>query len=266
MAVIAGPRTPHLILRDGTLGAFYSPRILKTLYADSLGNTQASIDGVVARMNDSGPLNFMNFTSINAPVLRNENNRFYIEFDGTNDYMTGSTNSMPSASDGNGMTICVAFRYTGGSAAGTFFGHKEIGNFGAPWRFGPRINGPRNYCTARNPENTAWVNVFDTGTYTSLQSQINKDIIYTMDGYFDSTNVYGRSWLNGVLLDNRSGSISQPTYMPRSNHNTYDIGARHGNNDNWTAGRFYGAAIFSRVLTQSERQYVEDFLYTNTLV
>lgn len=264
MACTVGPKTPYIALRNGTIGAFFNPKNLSSLWQNTAGTIPAQVNSVVARMDDCGPLNLMNFTSVNAPILRKENGIYYIEFDGTDDYMRTSSSAFTQAIAGSEKTICVAYRYTGGSSSGTFFAHYAMGNYTNSWMFGSRIDNPRSYCVVWNADTSSWVTVFNLSYNTTLTSRINKDIIYTMNTKLDESTVYGQAWINGILTNNQSTVITNPQYLPKLYNSTFEIGARAGNNDNWVAGRFYGAAIFNRLLTNDERKTVEEFLYINT--
>jgi hypothetical protein len=102
---LAASGTP-LIIEDlplglfsaGQVGAWYDVQDLSTLFQDSAGTTAAEVDGPVGRMLDkSGNGNHMlQNTADSRPTLRQDGSRYYLEFDGTDDFLASTlTASLP---------------------------------------------------------------------------------------------------------------------------------------------------------------------------
>lgn len=86
-------RDPALLFTSGEQGCWYDPSDLNSVFADTAGMTPASIDGAVARINDkSGRGNHATqATAVCRPILRKAGGRYYLEFDGVDDFLlTGS--------------------------------------------------------------------------------------------------------------------------------------------------------------------------------
>lgn len=264
MSCYTGPVTPYTQLRDLSAGCFYNPRNLKSLFQDLDGTVPAQVDSVVNLMKDSGPLKLhMKATSGYPPYLRYANKSYYLEFDGVHmEMITDYSSLFPSITDtGGAMTICVAAKWTGSSSQVTFLGHNAIGNYNNCWLFGPRIISPGHYCYYYD---TTWKGVFSASNYQALTDIVNTPYIYVMQGTVNSTTTTGKSWLNGVIRDdfNTSGVINL-SYYPKPNTGQFVIGTRHYANNGWGSGNFYGGAVFGKLLTDTERKIIEDFLRLN---
>jgi hypothetical protein len=155
-------RTYHEILRDGTVGSFWNPRVLSSLWQDTAGTIPAVVDSEVKRMDDLGTLgNHMTSLSgtrlrgdhtyvLKGPTLKREGNQYYLQFDGDGAGLVKSSvaGNWPelTATSTFGMTLSVAFQTdsiqpplptTGFS--GTWLGNDALGNFGGVWFFGLRL-------------------------------------------------------------------------------------------------------------------------------
>jgi hypothetical protein len=73
----------------GAAGSFFDVSDLSTVFADTAGTTPASVDGAVARISDkSGNGNhLLQATASLRPLLRQSGSLYYLEFDGTDDFL-----------------------------------------------------------------------------------------------------------------------------------------------------------------------------------
>lgn len=83
------PFNPAGLFAGGEVGCWYDPSDLASMFQDVAGTLPAVVDAPVARINDkSGGLRhaFVSATSA-RPMLRRDGARFYLEFDGIDDYL-----------------------------------------------------------------------------------------------------------------------------------------------------------------------------------
>lgn len=294
MAVFAGSQTAYQALRDGSVGSFWNPRVLSSLWQDTAGTIPATVNSEVKRMDDLGPLgNHMLALSgsllrsghtyvLKGPILRKNRNQYYLEFDGNGSALItqNASGAWPAVTGNNsvGMTLCVAFYTNSPQPAlpssgfgGTWLGTDSAGNFGNTWFFAARLSTEfMFYCTKRNTENTAWITLWNEGDrYSNINTSVyyNTPLIYTVEGTILNTTFGGREWINGVQTANFSGiGFTDTSLLPVSFNNTLVIGARSPTNDNWIAGRFYGGAIIAKAVTDEERKIIENSLYINCFV
>lgn len=291
MAVFSGPRTYYQLLRDGTTGSFWSPRVLSSLWQDTAGTIPATVDSEVKRMDDLGGLNnhmiALSGTRLRGdhtyvlkgPTLRKDGTRYYLEFDGDGAGLSASNASgnwpQLTATSDFGITLSVAFQtdsvqpsLPSSGFSGTWMGSDSIGNYGPVWWFGLRLAlETMFYATIRNAENTAWITQFDDGNrYSTVAgaSFYDRPIIYTATGVIDNATFGGADWVDRSAGQSFSGvAFSATTELPVNFQNSFVIGARAPSNDNWIAGRFYGGAMIAKEITEEERLVIEDYLYTN---
>jgi hypothetical protein len=289
MAVAAGPKTPFFALKDGTTGSFWSPRVLSSLWQDTAGTTPATVDSEVQRMDDlsglgnhvvapSGSRTIGDHTyTFSGPILRKEGHQYYLETDGDGaalQLLSAAGNwSNVTATNTFGITMSVAF-YTDsnqgdfGSFGGTWLGTHSLGNFTSKWNFGLRLALENMfYSVKRNAENTAWITHFDEGNrYSTLNNSTYYDrpVIYTSIGTVDTATFGGKDFIDRAAgADFTNIAFTSTDELPVDFYNTFAIGARAPNNDNWIKGRFYGGAMIMKEISEEERKVIEDFLYVN---
>lgn len=301
MSVFAGPRTPFEVIKKTTdsLGSFWSASILSSMWQDTSGTVPAAVDQEVKRVDDLGGLgnHLLAPTGskivgaytyvLKGPILRKENNQYYLEFDGDGRSLrcTSLTGNWPALTGSNsfGITMSVAFQttspqpttnssgqaYTSTGLSGTWLGNDALGNFGNVWWFGLRLGSEQMfYSVVRNVENTAWVTIFNEGDrYASLTgaSNLNRKVIYTATGSISNTSFSGRDYIDGVLTSQFSNiAFDNTSPLPQPFSNTIAVGARSPGNDNWIAGRFYGGVMVAKdVSDDTERAIIERFLFLN---
>lgn len=294
MAVFAGPRTPFIALKDGTTGSFWSPRVLSSLWQDTAGTIPAVVDSEVKRMDDlgglgnnmlapSGSRTTSGYTyTFKGPILRQQNSQYYLEFDGDGAGLraVNASGSWPQVTGSNsiGITLSVAFETSSSQPSlpssglsGTWLGSDSIGNFGGVWWFGLRLNQELMfYATARNQENTAWINQWEEGNrYSNLSTSewLDKKIIYTASGTTSAATFGGKEWIyNENTVDFSGISFANTSLLPLPYSNTFAIGARAPTNDSWIAGKFYGGLMLAKEINNLERAVVYDYLYINTFL
>jgi hypothetical protein len=95
-----GQFNPGILFANGEQGAWYDPSDLSSMFQDAGGTTPAAVDAVVGLIRDkSGKGNHASqSTTANKPILRLSGGRYYLEFDGTDDYFQTSAINF-SASD-----------------------------------------------------------------------------------------------------------------------------------------------------------------------
>ncbi len=294
MGITSGPRTPYFALKDGTTGSFWSPRVLSSLWQDTAGTIPAVVDSEVKRMDDlSGLGNHMlapsgsrtsntpsgvsHLYTFSGPTLRQEGNRYYLEFDGDGagfQVIPAAGNWTQVAADNSfGITMSVAF-YTDsdqgdyGSLSGTWLGTHSLGNYTSKWNFGLRLgNELMFYATVRNADNTAWVTQFNEGNrYSTLNNNAHKDrpVIYTAIGTIDNATFGGKDFIDRTAeADFSNIAFTATTELPVGLYNNFAIGARAPNNDNWIKGRFYGGTMLMKEISDEERKIIEDYLHIN---
>ena len=291
MAAAAGPQTPFQALRDGSIGSYWSPRRLSSLWQDIEGTIPAVVGSEVKRMDDLGGLgNHMLYRAgtrysapidhtytFKGPILRKERTQLYLDFDGNGAglaayNLNGAWPDM-TTEDTIGCTISVAYLIDSeqpimGSLHGTVLAHDALGNYGTVWRFGGRwAQGIKFYCTGRNADNTAWLAQFSEGgrfgTLTSPDMLDSKRILTT--GFIAGPSSFsGKTWVDGNLRNNFSNvPYSDTSLFPIPMSTSLVIGARSPSNDNWMKCRFYGGSFIAKELNERERNIIESHLHVN---
>jgi len=296
MSVYAGPRSPFEAIKDGTTGSYWNPSVLKSLWQDTAGTIPAVVGSEVKRMDDLGTLGnhfyapsgtrvITNYTYVfKGPILRQEGNQYYLDFDGDGSSLITNTmsGSWPQITGNNsiGITMSVAFQttspqptanstgatLTSTGLGGTWLGTDSIGNYGNVWWFGLRLSQEMMfYCVVRNLENTAWITLFDEGNrYDTLTNtnDLNRKIVYTAVANTNGAVFSGRDYLDRNIISNFSNvPFANTSLLPQNFYNRLVIGARAPTNDNWIAGRFYGGTMIAKDVTDKEREAIEQFLY-----
>lgn len=286
MSCFSGPRSPMAILQRNTVGSFWNPNILSSLFSDTAGTTPAVVDGEVQRMNDLGRLgnHMTSYIGVkgaytcHGPTLRKESgtNTYYLEFDGigANLQNTGISGTWPqiTAAGGTGITVGVGYWMDSTQPIGTngtWLGTHSLGNFTSKWNFGLRlIDGLKHYCTVRNNANDAWLAICsDNSALTTVLNAAYKDkkILYIAEGTFGAMTSSARNWVGrdlvGAFFNNTVTDTEND--LPIDLYNQFAIGARAPNNDNWIAGRFYVGAMIGKSLSDEERGILHDYLYIN---
>lgn len=87
--------TPLVLFTPGTLGAWYDVSDLSSLFQDAAGTVAAVVDQPVGRINDkSGNGNHLSqATSGLRPTLRLSGGKYYLQFTGGGQVLTGASNS-----------------------------------------------------------------------------------------------------------------------------------------------------------------------------
>jgi hypothetical protein len=300
MSVYAGPRTPFEIIKNGlgAVGSFWNPGNIRTMWQDTAGTIPAVVNSEVKRVDDLGGLGNHLLAStgtrvqgsytyvFKGPILRQDGNQYYLEFDGDGSALRVASllGSWPQVTGNNsfGITLSVAFQTTSpqptaNSAgatfsttglSGTWLGNDALGNFGSSWFFGLRLSSEvMFYSTVRNPENTAWVEVFNEGDrYSTLigSNELNRKVIYTAVGIINNTTLGGKDFISREPKANFSNvAFGNTMLLPQNFSSTLAVGARSPTNDNWIAGRFYGGAMIAKNIDENERSVIEQFLYVN---
>jgi hypothetical protein len=107
-------------LFSGTVGGWWDPSDLSTMFKDTAGTTPVTADGdAVARINDkSGNGNHLLQSTLgNRPIFKNVSGVRYLSFDGTDDYMLVTIGSM-----GSSWTRINGVQSTGANLLKCFFG------------------------------------------------------------------------------------------------------------------------------------------------
>lgn len=88
VAAMGGPFTPAALGPSG----WYDPSDLSSMWQESAGTTPAAVDSPVGKMNDkSGNNNHVTqATSTKRPILRQTGALYYLEFDGVDDFLSGT--------------------------------------------------------------------------------------------------------------------------------------------------------------------------------
>lgn len=138
-------------------------------YADTGGTTPASVDGAVARVNDfgGGAYHALQSTEGLRPLLKQDANGWkFLKFDGSDDYLAGSTFT-PKAAGAHGFTIITVVRCTDTSAVhpiwldGSQRDYRQRDSrdfqlsFGAAFRQGTPDTTRRNHVTIVNTTSSA---------------------------------------------------------------------------------------------------------------
>jgi hypothetical protein len=91
---------PGILFANGEQGAWYDPSDLSSMFQDSGGTTPSAVDAVVGLIRDkSGRGNHASqSTTASKPVLRQSGSRYYLEFDGIDDYLATSAIDFSSCS------------------------------------------------------------------------------------------------------------------------------------------------------------------------
>ena len=288
MACFAGPKTPYSLLNDGTAGFFCNPNVLSSLFADTSGTIPATVDNEVKRMNDLGPLGvpFISPTGsrvingvtyiFHGPTLRKNGDIYYLEFDGEGaglEAMNITANWPQATSSGeSAMSLMVAFETSSTQPigfGGTWLGTHSIGNFTSKWNFGLRLSlENQHYCVVRNDANDGWLTIFDEGSRYSninLSQYYDNPIIYYAEGNIENMTIGGKDYIKRDFQTEFSNVAITDTEndLPIDLYNNFAIGARAPSNDNWIAGNFYGGMMISKSLTDSERNSMYNYFYSN---
>jgi hypothetical protein len=108
---------PVSLFAGGGLGTWYDPSDLASMWQDSGGTTPAAVDSPVGKLNDkSGNGNHMlQGTASKRPILRNSGGLYWLEFDGTDDFMSCGSFTHADASGFSAQVAGAAFTDTSGA-------------------------------------------------------------------------------------------------------------------------------------------------------
>lgn len=114
-----GSFDPSILFANGEQGTWFDPSDLSTVFSDTAGTTPATVGGTVARINDkSGRGNHATqATAASRPILRQSGNLYYLEFDGTDDFLSTSAINF---SGSDKVTLWAGVRNLVGTSTGSF--------------------------------------------------------------------------------------------------------------------------------------------------
>jgi hypothetical protein len=109
--------SPAALFSGGATGAWYDPSDLSTVFQDTAGTTPAVANDPVGRINDKsgGGFHLLQATAGARPLLKTDGTLYWLETDGTDDFMSSATTV--SVSSTNYLAMC-ARRDTEFSATG----------------------------------------------------------------------------------------------------------------------------------------------------
>lgn len=112
----SGGWTPLPLFAAGEKGGWWDPSNLASVWEDSAGTVPASVDGVVGKINDlsGNSFHFLQATTANKPILRLASGKYYLEFDGADDFMSCASFDLSGTPT---ITGCVGARKTSDAAA-----------------------------------------------------------------------------------------------------------------------------------------------------
>lgn len=206
-----GAFNPATLFASGEQGGWYDPSDLTTLFQDTAGTVPVTAPGqAVARINDkSGRDNHLTQSaSLNMPVLRQDSNNFYyLEFDGSNDWI-GASGAIGVSSPDFGVFYAVEFSATPTAYSVWASNKYKSGGTGLSSRF--TVFTVRDYDTAsQHAINTKYVSGFLYNTSFSVTPWVNNvartTITHTSGnaagetGFRLGSTLSGAEFLNGRL-------------------------------------------------------------------
>lgn len=139
---------PAILFANGEQGAWYDPSDLSTMFQDTAGTTPCLVDAVVGLVRDkSGRGNHASqSTAASKPILRSSGGRFWLEFDGTDDYLLTGGNVDLSATDK--LTVSCGVRKSSDAATALICETSTDAATGGCWGIFGAVGGTSNYSQA----------------------------------------------------------------------------------------------------------------------
>ena len=233
---------PATLFASGEQGAWYDPSDLSTMFTNTAGTTLAAVDDPVARINDkSGRGNHATQGTVaKRPILRQTaGGLYYLEFDGVDDEIQPPLDVQGAVDSDN--TVCAAIRPISGSNFPAFMSSTT-----GTTRFGIQI-------TFAGTSETPIFNVRAIEGNVPVQaasSFTDSDLI--LSGNWVRSTGTTTAWFNRT--DTGTDTATEPS--DKNYGSLYRIGS---SGSNFYAGRMYGLLMVDRVLSQSDREGLEDY-------
>lgn len=231
--------TPLELFAGGVQGGWYDPSDLASMWQDSAGTTPAVVDSPVGRIDDkSGNGNHLiQATSGARPILRNSGTAYYLEFDGSDDFLAAA--SFP-ITDGSGHHFTAASLKPASTPATALI-------FSAD-------GSPRVSQLIRTDSGTPGTYAFDTGGtpyFDSAAAISTTNVVLSQLTASSTTEMFkdgvgnGPTAIGGTM---QTGSVA------------LYLGAYNGGAAFFYPGRFYGGLHLSRAATINEHAQVVAYL------
>lgn len=248
--------TPSVLFAGGEQGAWYDPRDLSTLWQDTAGTVPVTTDGqTVARIDDKSGLgrHMIQSTAGSRPTFRNSGGVRWLQFDGTDDFLTASglISLFRNAADG---ALYSKYSWSGSSAFGANY-VLAVENNAGPVRAGIFQGGATSStggvvgAAARRLD----ADGVSTGTTsTSYAVNLVHHLFCNLDWSTGSHSVYrGTAGSPEATFTTSSGNTS--------NTDSASVNIGRVNTSNYLKGNFYGGLLLDRMLTSGERTQLVNY-------
>lgn len=237
--------TPERFFDNGESGIFLDCSDASTMFSDAAGTSPASVDGLVARINDKSGngIDFSQSTSGYRPTLRSGG---YLDFDGTADFFSSVSTHQPSAiSSAGAMYAGGLFGLHGYSGSGDML-------FSAWWTTSSnRIDVYVPYSVG--PGSSYFIHGINNLS-TPLSNTLPSDgATYEWEAHVDGYN--NMQYLDGVEnMSNTADTVDHATPLSTgAAARTVYLGKRGDGTAYYPAYDLYSAVLLDRVPTDTER-------------
>lgn len=234
--------TPARLFAASEVGAWYDPSDISTLWQDTAGTTPVTATGqAVARIDDKSGngKHATQATGANCPLWQQDGSgNYYLDFDGTNDYMTASSFDLSSTDK---LTIFAGVRKSDGTGTNDYGAFASLATWNSAGTF--ILSGKTNqngtyYCgsTGSLPKDIATT----SGAYPSPQIAV---VRMRADISGDSLTLH----INGVSAGSNTGDQGTGNYA----NSSLRIGSYTGSG-NYYIGRIYSLIVRGATSTTQE--------------
>jgi hypothetical protein len=213
-----------------SLGGWWDVSDLSTMFQDTAGTVAAVVNSAVARINDkSAVVAHLTQATLDArPILRTDGTYYWLEFDGSNDYIEG-----PSAAFSISSLIAAYRKTNSGNYHGLFTNKLDqttnVDFALTTMQSGTAFDLTQNAGSSLADSAHCWVNRVQTDAFS-----LNVNLVISIDGTgFPAT----RQFPHGIY-----------------------IGQDRNNPGRYFQGRWYGAIVANTILTATQRNSTEDYV------
>jgi hypothetical protein len=233
------------LFANGEQGLWLDPSDLSTMFQDDGGTTPAAVDAVVGLIRDkSGRGNHAPQTSSgNRPILRFSGGLYYLEFDGSDDFLVTSSIDF---SGGDKISVFASVYKASDAAVGSVVGLSSAPqtNTGTFELFAPANAGTANFAFRSRGSSSA------TPSPTGHAAPLTRVLTGLGDISGDSATIYVDGIATVSSADQGTGNYgNSPIY----------IGARGGTSNRFN-GRLYGLIVRAGVTIQPQLAQVQRYL------
>jgi hypothetical protein len=233
------------LFADGSEGAWYDPSDLSTLFQED-GTTPAGVNDPVGKILDkSGNGNHMVQTTLTkCPILRRDNDLYYLDFDGADDGLQTFTTIDFSGTDA--VSVFAGARKTVNDANQNVVElSNSVGSNNGAFRLFYVLNN-----VWRSIMKGTVANTISTATVTS---ELNKSIFSVTADISEPSHSLRR---NGSVVESNTNSLGTGNF----GNYLMNMGSRSDGASSVLNGDVYGLVVLSRKATDNETAAVESYM------